>query len=223
MKITSIYISVLFLLSGVSTSPIVAQALDMHSVQHPQKDKWYKIVTKYKGADKRTNRCIQLYPKGKKEEYLLYSNSQLSPSNPQYEYQLWKFEQNPANPDEYAIINKGEPNGYLSIVPVDKGNPVSINTISNHAKWEYIPEDCGGEEDKYGFIIWGNRDSNSKDWQHENHDACITSSYLLLITGHNGKYPIFMNCGDSDEGYAVNVFSDKENGDANIWEIQPVE
>ena len=91
---------------------------------------WYRIVTTATD-NTRAGRCIQLLREGMNvadktgtapANRLWNSEVIEDESNAGYNYQLWAFMQDPANPQRWALVNKAKPNGSVKGTPTAENN-----------------------------------------------------------------------------------------------------
>lgn len=192
---TQILILSLFLAGGMCTHA--------QEFQKPDPAKWYRLVSRYNGSDpQRINVCIEYYPEGSAHPNLLWTAAQAQPGTDEYEYQLWRFEPSADNPDEYAMICKAAPDGYVNI------NPTAID---RSGRWEYIAQPTSDEPDnKYGFVFITSETMSGVD-------ASSGNSYCAIGTTKTVSSSYCMNAGAAAQDYAVNLWYETYSEDANEW------
>ncbi len=178
--------------------------------QKPDPDKWYRLVTRYNGNDGvRDNRCIQYFPEESEHPGLLWSADQIPSDLPEADYQYWRFEPSPDNPDLYAMICRADPEGYVSTMPTSLGVD---------GRWRYISTPAReNPSDKYGFEFITTPTMSGVD-------EATGESYCALATDRtiNSQFK-FMNCGGAKQDYAINLWYETYSEEANEWSFRFVE
>lgn len=179
----------------------VAFAVNAQEFQKPDPKIWYRLTTMYNGDDDRQGRCIQYFPEGSGHPGLLWSADPVEPSDPSYDYQLWKFVPSEDNPDMYALVCKAAPKGYVSAVPT---------SYTAQGRWQYVETPVSDNpDDKYDFEF---------DEKFSGVDAESSESYAAIFTDVETAGLIrYMNCGGADQDYAVNVSSATAPNHSNEW------
>ena len=166
---------------------------------------WYRIVTT--ATDARAGRCIQLLREGMNiadktgtapAGRLWNSEVIEDENNAGYDYQLWAFMQDPANPQRWALVNKAKPNGSV------KGTPTAEN---NTGRWDY-------DESKrhYDFILGDKAYSQNGNG---NYNYSIRSQQVS-----NGN--MCLNYAGPGQNHSINLWSDPADGNGGIWEFRPL-
>lgn len=183
----------------------------------PEPGNWYRLVTRYEGNDGRRNYCIQYIATGRETADAIYGAPQLSFDEEGYDAQYWRFEENPDTPGQYALINRAAPEGYLSTIPVLDGVPVSeASQLGKDCRWIYVTTPSENPSDRYGFEFMHNDELSGVD-DDGNSYAGISTAELLRIADNNLKASIYMNCGGQRVNYAINLWSQDYDEQANEW------
>ena len=164
---------------------------------------WYRIVTT--ATDARAGRCIQLLRAnsseigtGNAKAGRLWNSAVIEDeSNEGYDYQLWAFMQDPANPQRWAIVNKAKPNGSVNSTPTAENNT---------GRWDY-------DENKrhYDFILGDKAYAKNGN----NYNYSIRSQKVS-----NGN--MCLNYAGPGQTYSINLWSDPADGNGGIWEFRPL-
>lgn len=183
---------------AIAALPSVSSA---QGFQKPDPDKWYRLETRYNGTDIRQGRCIEYFPEGSAHPDLLWSADQLDTTNPDSDYQYWRFEPSPDNPDRYAMICKAAPDGYVNPVP---------SPLSADARWHYVttPAADASAESKYGFTFVTSLSGTDSD---------TGASYCAIATDATLEKRYYMNCGDAKQDYAINLSYATSSDETNEW------
>ena len=167
---------------------------------------WYRIVTTATD-NTRAGRCIQLLREGLNvadktgtapANRLWNSEVIEDESNAGYDYQLWAFMQDPANPQRWALVNKAKPNGSV------KGTPTAEN---NTGRWDY------DDNNRHYDFIFGDR-AYSKNGN-GNYNYSIRSQKVS-----NGN--MCLNYAGGGQNYSINLWQDPADGNGGIWEFRPL-
>ena len=167
---------------------------------------WYRIVTTATD-NTRAGRCIQLLREGMNvadktgtapANRLWNSEVIEDESNAGYNYQLWAFMQDPANPQRWALVNKAKPNGSV------KGTPTAEN---NTGRWDY------DDNNRHYDFIFGDR-AYSKNGN-GNYNYSIRSQKVS-----NGN--MCLNYAGGGQNYSINLWQDPADGNGGIWEFRPL-
>ena len=164
---------------------------------------WYRIVTT--ATDARAGRCIQLLRAnsseigtGNAKAGRLWNSAIIEEeSNEGYDYQLWAFMQDPANPQRWAMVNKAKPNGSV------KGTPTAEN---NTGRWDY------DESNRHYDFILGDKAYAQKG---NNYTYSIRSQ---KVSNTN----MCLNYAGPGQTYSINLWSDPADGNGGIWEFRPL-
>ena len=165
---------------------------------------WYRIVTT--ATDVRAGRCIQLLREGMNiadktgtapAGRLWNSEVIEDENNAGYDYQLWAFMQDPANPQRWAIVNKAKPGGSV------KGTPTAEN---NTGRWDY------DENNRHYDFILGDKAYSQKG---NNYTYSIRSQKVS-----NGN--MCLNYAGPGQNHSINLWSDPADGNGGIWEFRPL-
>ena len=165
---------------------------------------WYRIVTT--ATDARAGRCIQLLREGLNvtdktgtaPANRLWNSEVIEDENNEgYNYQLWAFVQDPANPQRWALVNKAKPNGSV------KGTPTAEN---NTGRWDY------DENNRHYDFIFGDK-AYAKNGN--NYNYSIRSQKVS-----NGN--MCLNYAGPGQTYSINLWSDPADGNGGIWEFRPL-
>ena len=166
---------------------------------------WYRIVTNATD-DARAGRCIQLLREGLSVTDKTGTapagrlwNSEIieDESNEGYDWQLWAFMQDPANPERWAIVNKAKPNGSV------KGKPTAEN---NTGRWDYDENNR-----HYDFII-GDKVYEPKG---SNYNYSIRSQKVSNTS-------MCLNYAGPGQNHSINLWSDPRDGNGGVWEFRPL-
>ncbi|MBQ5896808.1 MAG: family 20 glycosylhydrolase, partial [Bacteroidaceae bacterium] len=166
---------------------------------------WYRIVTT--ATDSRAGRCIQLLRPGMNiadktgtapAGRLWNSEVIEDESNAGYDYQLWAFMQDPANPQRWALVNKAKPGGSV------KGTPTAEN---NTGRWDYDENNR-----HYDFILGDKAYSQNGNG---NYNYSIRSQKVS-----NGN--MCLNYAGPGQNHSINLWSDPADGNGGIWEFRPL-
>ena len=164
---------------------------------------WYRIVTT--ATDARAGRCIQLLREGSSEigtgnaKAGRLWNSEIieDENNAGYDYQLWAFMQDPANPQRWAIVNKAKPNGSV------KGTPTAEN---NTGRWDY------DESNRHYDFIFGDKAyaQNGNNYNYSIRSQKVSNTSMCL------------NYAGPGQNYSINLWSNPADGNGGIWEFRPL-
>ena len=169
-----------------------------------EKKTWYRIVTT--ATDARAGRCIQLLREGLNiadktgtapANRLWNSEVIEDESNAGYDWQLWAFMQDPANPQRWALVNKAKPGGSV------KGTPTAEN---NTGRWDYDDNNR-----HYDFILGDKAYSKNGN----NYNYSIRSQKVS-----NGN--MCLNYAGPGQNHSINLWSDPADGNGGIWEFRPL-
>ena len=168
-----------------------------------EKMTWYRIVTT--ATDARAGRCIQLLRAnsseigtGNAKAGRLWNSAIIEDENDEgYDYQLWAFMQDPANPQRWALVNKAKPNGSV------KGTPTAEN---NTGRWDY------DENNRHYDFIFGDKAYSQNG---SNYNYSIRSQKVS-----NGN--MCLNYAGPGQTYSINLWSDPADGNGGIWEFRPL-
>ena len=177
----------------------------MPKVSTDEEKTWYRIVTT--ATDARAGRCIQLLRPGMNiadktgtapAGRLWNSEVIEDESNAGYDYQLWAFMQDPANPQRWALVNKAKPGGSV------KGTPTAEN---NTGRWDYDENNR-----HYDFILGDKAYSQNGNG---NYNYSIRSQKVS-----NGN--MCLNYAGPGQNHSINLWSDPADGNGGIWEFRPL-
>ena len=164
---------------------------------------WYRIVTT--ATDARAGRCIQLLRAGSSEigtgnaqANRLWNSPIIEDTNDEgYDYQLWAFMQDPANPERWAIVNKAKPDGSV------KGTPTTEN---NTGRWDYDDNNR-----HYDFIL-GDKvyAQNGSNYNYSIRSQKVSNANMCL------------NYAGPGQTYSINLWSNPSDGNGGIWEFRPL-
>lgn len=167
---------------------------------------WYRIVTRATDAT-RTGRCFELLAEGSPliSDYsgkgaaagVLWTAPQAAEGDAAYDYQLWAFEEDPANAGHYALVCKTQPAGSLNSTP---------SSVSTSGRWSY-----DNAAKHYDFLLGENGYGQNSDGS--------TYYYSIRSSKTNGQY---MNASMSGQGLAVNMYTDPASGSGGHWSAVPV-
>lgn len=167
---------------------------------------WYRIVTRATD-DTRVGRCFELLAEGSPliSEYsgkgaaagVLWTAPQAAEGDAAYDYQLWAFEEDPANAGHYALVCKAQPAGSLNSTP---------SSVSTSGRWNY-----DNAAKHYDFLLGENGYGQNSDGS--------TYYYSIRSSKTSGQY---MNASMSGQGLAVNLYSDPASGSGGHWSAVPV-
>lgn len=159
---------------------------------------YYRIVTR--ASDERRERCWELLAAGSPliaqyqaygaAEGVLWTNRQAAEGAANYDRQWWAFEEDPANPGRYALVNKSLPEGSIKAQP---------SQVSTNGQWSY-----DATKKHYAFLL-GEAAYGEAD-----------GSYFYTFRSANttGQY---MNHSMGGKGYKVNLYGDPNSGNGGVW------
>lgn len=168
---------------------------------------WYKIVSR--GVE-RDHRQIELVQSGSallSEQKsngaavgMLWGNVAAAEGASNYDAQLWALELDPKGSGKYALVNKAQPNGSV--------NPTA-SAANTNGRWSY-----DNNKKNYNFVV------GDKAFGVEGQNYY----YTIRSDKHGGQW---MNCAMPAKGFAINLYSDPEDGSGGLWifvptfEVQP--
>lgn len=169
----------------------------------PDPNMWYRITSTAVNRIGRvwevTNEHHTIASHASYAQNMLWSTDQVaSESDAYYDYQWFRFEEDPANPGNYAIICKALPEGSLS------GNATST---SNTGRFNY---DTAAKH--YDFQFLNDYYSTNTDGNH---------NYVLTSTSLPAGYHV--NCALGGQGFAINVWNNPVDGDGGIFTFVPAQ
>ncbi len=127
----------------------------------------------------------------------LWNNAAAGETDANYLHQQWAFEESPSQPGLYAMVCKAQPEGSV------KPTPTAQN---NSGRWSY-----DNNTKHYSFKLaegaYGTTSAN-------------TYYYSIHSTNLSGWY---MNSSMSGQGFAVNLWTNANDGNGGQWEFIPVE
>lgn len=166
---------------------------------------YYRLATR--ATDSRAGKCMELLRAGSPliAEYgakgaaagVLWTNAQAGEGEAAYDYQFWAFEEDPARPGHYAIVNKAVPEGSVNPTPT---------AYNNTGRWNYSP----GEK-HYDFLIGDNGYGSSAD----------KSFYYYSIRSEKAE-DLWVNASLAGQGFAVNLYGDPADGSGGLWNFKPM-
>ncbi len=205
------------------TSALTSFAQVTKEFTPPSSEKWYRLVSRYSGQDIRKNTCIQYSSSGDETGSSLFGAAQITSGEPGIDEQLWQFNEDPSNPGHYAIICKAAQEGYLSDIPVQDGVAISsANQLGHLCRWIYVSEAPENPTDKYGFVFMKNDELAGVDSTCNSY-AGISTEFLINLANNDLQNSIYMNCGGERVNYAINLWSQAYDDNANEWIFVPVE
>lgn len=170
-----------------------------------EKRYYYRLTTR--ATDTRAGKCMELLREGSPliAEYgakgaatnVLWTNAQAEEGDAAYDYQFWAFEEDPARPGYYAIVNKAMPEG--SVNPTPTAN-------NNTGRWNYSPTDK-----HYDFIIGDNGYGSSTD-----------KSFYYYSIRSDKTDNLWVNSSLAGQGFAVNLYGDPADGSGGLWNFRPM-
>lgn len=130
---------------------------------------------------------------------LLWSTDDVATeSDAYYDYQWFRFEEDPANPGKYAIICKALPNGSVSGNATNTTNTGRFNYDTSTKHYDFLFLD-----DYYSTLADGN------------HNYALTST--TLPDGYH------VNCAMAGQGFAINVWNNPADANGGIFTLVPAE
>lgn len=170
-----------------------------------EKKYWYHISTRA-SDETRVGRCFELLREGSPaiSQYsgkgaaagVLWALPEVAEGDAAYDYQLWAFEEDPANPGLYALVCKAQPDGSVNPTPT---------SVSTSGRWKY-----DAAKKNYNFILADNG--------YGTHNG--NYYYTLRSNKVSGQW---MNASMSGQGHAVNLYSDPASGSGGHWVFVPLE
>lgn len=113
-----------------------------------------------------------------------------------YDNQLWTLEEDPAAAGKYALVCKAAPNGSVNPTPT---------ATNNSARWTY-----DNNKKNYSFTLgtaaYGKKGDN----------------YYYSLTTPQAASGMYMNSAGPGQGYAVNLWSNVNDGNGGQWEFAPM-
>lgn len=169
-----------------------------------EKQTWYRIVTT--ATDARAGRCIQLLREnsseigtGNAKAGRLWNSAIIEDENNEgYEYQLWAFMQDPANPERWALVCKARPDGSVN------GKPTAEN---NTGRWDY------DENNRHYDFILGDKAyaQNGNNYNYSIRSQKVSNGNMCL------------NYAGPGQTYSINLWNNPADGNGGIWEFRPLE
>lgn len=171
--------------------------------QRPDPNRWYRLITRYNGSDERVGRCIQYFPSDSEHPDMLWSATPVDTTLAESDYQFWRFEPSPDDPDRYAMICKAAPHGYVDDVPT---------ALDPSGRWIYVSEsESASPDNKYGFIFVTSPTLSGVD-SGTGYSYCAISTDASMASGYH-----YMNAGGPKQDYAINIWYETYSEDANEW------
>lgn len=193
--------------STLSVAASLATSVTAQEFTPPDPGKWYQLVTRYSGTDARSGRCIQYFPEGSAHPDMLWSADPLPSSDPDADYQLWRFVPSPYTPDRYALVCKAAANGFVNPMPQGKDRA---------ARWTYVALPDSTSPDPYGFLFVTTESMSGVEPTGESY--CAIASVETI-----DRYYNVMNCAGAREDYSINLWNEDYSEDANEWLFRFVE
>ena len=169
------------------------------------KKHWYRMVTRATDDARRT-RCWELLREGSPllASYggngaapgVLWTNTQATENDENYDYQLWAFEESADAPGRYALVCKAQPDGSLAPSPTAQ---------SNGGRWTY----ANGTK-HYNFILGDN-----------GYGKADNAYYYSLRSDRLSGW--WMNASMGGQGLAVNLWTDPASGNGGHWTAVPID
>lgn len=164
---------------------------------------WYRIITGATDAT-RSGRCIELLREGapiigtgNAQADRLWNGIVAQEGEEAYDYQLWAFMEDPANPGHYALVSKAKPEGSVNSTPTS-GN--------NTARWDY-----DDNKRHYDFIFGEAIYSKNGNY------------YRYSIHSTKAAAGMYMNMAGAGQNYSINMWSDPNDGNGGVWEFRPLD
>ncbi len=163
---------------------------------------WYRIITT--ATDNRAGKCIELLREGSPtigtgnaKANRLWNGVVAEEGEPAYDYQLWAFMEDPANPGHYAIVSKAKPNGSVKSTPTAENNTGRWDYDNSKRHYDFILGDkaYGANGDNYNYSIRSSKVSNT--------NMC-------------------MNFAGPGQNNSINLWSNPADGNGGIWEFRPL-
>lgn len=201
------YYSTYFFPSRNSTSNYVMPKVSTDSAQY-----YYRIISG--GTDTyRNGKCIEMLgenspllsqsaPNGRTfasygaQAGCLWISTAAAEGDANYDNQLWRLEEDPAAAGKYALVCKAAPNGSVNPTPT---------ATNNSARWTY--------------------DNNTKNYSFTLGTAAYGqkgSNYYYSLTTPQAASGMYMNSAGPGQGYAVNLWSNVNDGNGGQWEFSPM-
>ena len=188
---------------GQSTNP--PTEINYPFANTPDKKYYYRIISGGTDAT-RKGRCIELLAEGSSlisqnsskgaKVGVIWTNTQASEGDANYDNQWWSIEEDPNNKGHFALVCKAQPNGSL------KPNPSATSTAG---RWSY-----DNSKKYYNFQLgtgaYGTKGSNYY--------------YSIESDKVSGQY---LNSSMSGQGLAVNLYGKPNDGAGGQWEFSPLE
>lgn len=166
---------------------------------------YYRIISGGTDSD-RKGRCIELlssssplvsqYSSKNAQAGRLWTNTQATEGDDNYDYQWWSLEEDPSGSGKYAIVCKAIPDGSVKPTPT---------ATSTSGRWDY-----DSSSKHYNFTLGANGYGQKGD----NYYYTISSDQV------SGQY---WNSSMTGQGLAVNLYTDPASGSGGYWEFSPLE
>ncbi len=176
-----------------------ADAKVMPTVLTSTKKTWYRIVTRASGD--RSGRCWELLREGSSliSQYAgkgalagrVWTTAQVDTTDAAYDYQMWGFEEDPANAGHYAIVCKALPNGSLSGTASANNNTGRFTYDASAKHYDFLL----GEGNYYG--------------------ADGDSYYYSVRSTNNAS--LYLNSAASGQGYSLNLWNNPADSNAGLF------
>lgn len=186
-----------------STYHMLDEEVVIPEMEMPKPDMWYRVTATGNSRVGRvweiTNEHHTVSTHSSYAANMLWSTDEVATEeSAYYDYQWFRFEEDPQNPGNYAIICKALPQGSLS------GN--ATNT-TNTGRFNYDPEakhyDFRFLSDYYSTLANGD------------HNYAFTST--TLPDGYH------LNCAMAGQGFAINVWNNPADGNGGIFTLIPAQ
>lgn len=169
------------------------------TVSTADKEVYYRIVTR--GNDKERNgRCIELLRKDSPivaaaknngaQALRLWTAPQAKTGEAAYDYQQWKLEADPKNPERFALVCKALPQGSVAASPT---------AVATNGRWHYDTK-----AKHYDFILGDKGYGTAEGYRY----------YTIRSAKHEGQW---WNAAMSRQGLAVNVYNNPADGNGGLW------
>lgn len=162
-------------------------------------DTYYSIVTRSNDKE-RSGRCIELLRKDSPiiaehknagaQALRLWTATPVSSGNVAYDYQQWKLEADPKQPNRFALVCKAEPQGSVAASPT---------ALAGNGRWTYDTK-----AKHYDFVLGDKGYGTANGYYY----------YTIRSAKHEGQW---LNAALSRQGMAVNVYNNPTDGNAGLW------
>lgn len=178
----------------------------MPNVSTATRKYYYRLVTRAGSDATRSGSCIELLREGSPlittyagknaQANRLWTAKPVTADDAAYDWQLWSFEEDEANPGHYALVCKAQPEGSV------KPDPTATSTAG---RWDY---DTAAKH--YNFVLG------------DNGYGLADGSYYYSIRSDKTTN-LWMNASMGGQGYSVNIYNNPSDGNGGLWSAQSID